>query len=122
MACSSCHGGVLFSEHSFQNNGLYEDYEDDGRFRLTLEESDRALFKVHSLRNVALTPPYMHDGSIESLEEVIEHYDSGGAAHPNKSPLVKALNLTDIEKDELIAFLHTLTDYDFISNEIYLPE
>jgi len=122
LACASCHGDILFTDHSFQNNGLYEVYEDDGRFLLTLEESDRALFRVPSLRNVGLTAPYMHDGSMASLEEVIEHYNSGGENHPNKNPLIKALGLDDSEKEDLIAFLNSLSDYKLLSNPLYMPE
>lgn len=122
LACTSCHSGFLFSDHSFQNNGLYETYLDDGRYLLTLEESDRALFKVPSLRNVALTAPYMHDGSLATLEEVIEHYNSGGENHFNKSTLINPLGLNMSEKEDLIAFLSSLTDYTFIRNPLYMTE
>lgn len=114
--CSSCHTGLNFTNYSFENNGLYEEYVDDGRFTLTGSESDRARFKVPGLRNVALTAPYMHDGSMASLEEVVAHYNSGGANHPNKSQHIKPLNLTEQELKDLIAFLHQLTDETFISN------
>lgn len=114
--CASCHSGINFTNYAFENNGLYEDYEDEGRYRLTGEESDRALFKVPGLRNVALTAPYMHDGSMWSLEEVLAHYDSGGASHPNKSERIKPLALTKEEKDALISFLEALTDSQFIEN------
>lgn len=116
LACESCHGGFNFTDYTFQNNGLYEDYEDEGRFRLTGEEEDRALFKVPGLRNIALTGPYMHDGSIPNLEEVVDHYSEGIKNHPNLSPRLQPLNLSIEEKEELIAFLHTLTDAVFINN------
>ena len=116
LACSQCHQGFNFSNYAFENNGLYDDYTDPGRFRLTELESDRALFKVPSLRNVSITAPYMHDGSIGTLEEVIEHYNSGGRAHPHKSALIKPLQLTAIEKQDLLAFLKSLTDERFLSN------
>lgn len=115
--CSSCHSGINFTNYSFQNNGLYLNYADSGRMRLTRLESDRALFKVPTLRNIALTKPYMHDGSINSLENVIEHYNSGGVAHLNKNIKVKPLGLTDREKQALVAFLNTLTDFDLINNK-----
>jgi cytochrome c peroxidase len=115
--CAACHGDFNFTDYSFQNNGLYTSYADEGRFRLTSLEKDRALFKVPSLRNIELTGPYMHDGSIKSLEEVIAHYNSGGEEHPNKSELVKPLNLNVEEKASLVAFLKTLTDLDFVSNK-----
>lgn len=116
LACSQCHGGFNFTNYAFENNGLYVDYPDPGRFRLTGDEADRALFKVPSLRNIGITPPYMHEGSLPTLEAVVEHYDSGGKIHPHKSQLVKPLNLTEQEKIDLIAFLHALTDDDFLNN------
>ena len=114
--CTSCHSGLFFTNHSFENNGLYEKYTDSGRYRFTLQEEDRATFKTPSLRNVALTAPYMHDGSMASLEDVIAHYNAGGHTHPNKSNLIKPLNLTDTEKASLVAFLNSLTDYYFIND------
>jgi cytochrome c peroxidase len=117
--CSQCHNGFNFSNYTFANNGLYEEYPDTGRFRLTGEESDRALFKVPSLRNVELTAPYMHDGSINSLEEIIEHYQSGGENHTNKSNLIQPLNLSEQEKTDLILFLKSLTDETFINNPLF---
>ena len=81
--------------------------------------ADNALFKTPSLRNVALTPPYMHDGSLASLEEVVAHYNSGGKAHPNKSPLIRPLNLTTQQQQDLVAFLESLTDYSFVTNPLF---
>lgn len=115
--CSGCHGGFNFTNYSFENNGLYSEYADEGRRRLTSLSSDEALFKVPSLRNVEITAPYMHDGSVSSLEEVIEHYNQGGSDHMNKSELIKPLGLNEKEKRELISFLRSLTDKKFIENE-----
>lgn len=117
LACTSCHGGLQFTNYSFQNNGLYEIYDDPGRARLTQISEDLALFKVPSLRNVGLTALYMHDGSISTLEEVIEHYNRGGENHPNKSEKINRLQLTPAEKQDLLSFLHSLTDENFISND-----
>jgi cytochrome c peroxidase len=114
--CSACHGDFNFTNYSFENNGLYEDYEDEGRFRLTGKETDRARFKVPSLRNVEWTAPYMHDGSLNILEEVVEHYNSGGKDHPQKSGLIRPLGLTEAEKEDLIRFLQSLSDQTFIQN------
>lgn len=114
--CSSCHSGFNFTNYSFRNNGLYTEYSDKGRMRLTSKSSDLALFKVPSLRNVEVTGPYMHDGSISSLEEVVEHYNSGGKEHPQKSELIRPLNLNEKEKSELVAFLKALTDDDFLND------
>jgi cytochrome c peroxidase len=119
--CSQCHGGFNFTHYAFENNGLYEEYADPGRFRLTGQEEDRALFKVPSLRNVGLTAPYMHDGSIPTLEAVVAHYDSGGAAHPHKSPLIKPLGLSAQERADLVAFLQSLTDEAFVNNPKFRP-
>ena len=121
LACQSCHSGFDFTDYSFQNNGLYTSYPDSGRMRLTGSEADRAMFKVPSLRNVALTAPYMHDGSMGTLEEVIDHYRSGGKENTNKSELITGFELTGSEKADLIAFLEALTDYEFISNENHQP-
>ena len=114
--CSKCHSDFNFTNYKFENNGLYEKYEDPGRYRLTLVDADSALFKVPSLRNVAVTGPYMHNGSLNSLEAVVEHYNSGGKAHPHKSQLIQPLNLTAREKANLVAFLKTLTDFEFLNN------
>lgn len=119
--CSSCHSGFNFTNYQFENNGLYTFYRDSGRMKLTKSENDRDLFKVPSLRNVALTGPYMHDGSFNSLDEVIEHYNTGGYPNKNKSSKIKALNLSLQEKSELISFLNSLTDYNFIHNPIFYP-
>lgn len=119
--CSACHGGFNFTDYSFQNNGLYEQYADSGRMRLTQLESDRALFKVPSLRNVELSKPYMHNGSIQTLEAVVEHYNSGGKNHKHKSPFIKPLMLTEQEKQDIVAFLKTLTDHTFVNNQRFKP-
>ena len=108
--CFHCHGGYNFTDHSFQNNGLYEYYADSGRARITLNDDDVGLFKVPSLRNVANTAPYMHDGSLATLEAVIEHYNSGGKYHRNKSSILYQMHLTVQEKADLVAFLKALSD------------
>jgi len=116
-SCSSCHSGFNFTNYSFENNGLYDEYADNGRERLTQDPVDRARFKVPSLRNVELTGPYMHDGSISSLAEVIEHYNTGGKAHQNKHELIRPLNLSSQDKSDLLAFLNSLSDQKFITNK-----
>lgn len=121
-SCSSCHADFNFTNYTFQNNGLYAEYPDEGRARLTQKEEDIALFKVPSLRNIELTAPYMHDGSFQTLVEVIEHYDSGGHSHFNQSALVRPLELSSQEKDDLLAFLHSLTDQNFITNKNFSNE
>jgi cytochrome c peroxidase len=113
--CSKCHSGFNFTNQRFENNGLYEQYSDEGRQRVTARIQDRAKFKVPTLRNVALTAPYMHDGSLESLEAVIAHYNSGGASNPQKSTFVRPLGLSAEEQEALVSFLNSLTDKKFIS-------
>lgn len=119
--CSNCHSGFNFTDYSFKNNGLYIAYQDSGRKRLTNLETDRAVFKVPTLRNVSLTAPYMHDGSLQTLEEVVDHYSIGGKPHKNRSELIKPLNLNEDEKLQLVAFLHSLTDKEFITRTEYTP-
>lgn len=113
--CSSCHGGFNFTNYTFENNGIAFQYSDSGRMRITKKETDRALFKVPSLRNIELTAPYMHDGSIYSLEEVINHYSEGVMEHKNNKK-VNNLNLDKSEKASLLAFLKTLTDTSLIKH------
>ena len=113
--CNNCHSGDLLTNFEILNNGLHEEYEDQGLFNLTNDEGDIGKFKVASLRNVALTYPYMYDGSLATLDDVLDHYVSGGSNHANKSDLIQPISLTDSERSDLKAFLHTLTDESFIS-------
>ncbi len=108
--CSNCHSGVLFTNFKYENNGLYEVYDNVGRSDVTLDKSDKFKFRVSSLRNVEVTAPYMLDGSLPTLEAVVEHYDSGGKNHYQKNDLIRPLGLTEEEKTDLVAFLKTLTD------------
>ncbi len=108
--CFHCHGEYNFTDNSFKNNGLYLNYVDSGRARITTLSKDVGKFKVPSLRNIAYTAPYMHDGSLSTLEEVVEHYNSGGQPHVNRSGLIKPLNLTPQEKIDLVNFLKALSD------------
>lgn len=118
--CFHCHGGALFTDHQFRNNGLAISTEDLGRYKVTKASIDRGAFSTPSLRNIAITAPYMHDGRFGSLEEVLDHYSEGVqrtetldpnlAKHPNGG-----LHLTKDEKKDLISFLKTLTDTRFTS-------
>ena len=114
-------GGALFTNHRFHNNGIPDEI-DLGLELVTGRETDRNLFITPSLRNIALTAPYMHDGRFETLEEVIEHYNSGlhrsSSLDPNlaKHPR-KGLGLTTRDKQALVAFLRTLTDPQFVKND-----
>ena len=111
--CFHCHGGALFTDHQFHNNGLTGN--DAGREKVTGSVADRKKFSTPSLRNVALTAPYMHDGRFATLEEVVEHYNSGVHRSETLDPnLAKhpesGLKLSDADKSALVAFLKTLSE------------
>jgi cytochrome c peroxidase len=110
LNCASCHTPSTFTNNALENNGLYETYKDQGRYLITGDSSDIGKFKVPSLRNVEITAPYMHDGSIKTLDDVVEHYRSGGAHHPNQSELIQGFELSELEKKQLISFLRSLSD------------
>ena len=115
LNCTTCHSGAYQSDYSFQNIGLEHQALDSGRARITRLPEDAGKFAVPSLRNVALTPPYMHDGSINTLEEVIIYLENGGGNHPNKSELIKPFHLTNTERENLIHFLESLTSKSIVS-------
>ncbi len=114
--CANCHGGFNFTDFQLHNIGLYTKYEDIGRARVTSKESDVGSFKTPSLRNIEMTGPYMHDGSMRTLEEVVDFYSTGGKSHPAKDVLMKPISLTTTEKTDLINFLKSLTDHEFINS------
>jgi cytochrome c peroxidase len=152
LECFHCHGGFLFSQasdheqntfdqKSFMNNGLYNLDEDgsyprgnEGLYDLTFDPADKGRFKPPSLRNIEVTAPYMHDGSIATLEGVIDHYARGGRLvpegttidgqdvsgdgreNPNKSAFLQGFELTPQEREDILAFLRALTDEEFLSN------
>lgn len=118
--CASCHSEPLFSSYNFENNGLPIDSSiiDLGRFTITQNENDKGKFKVPSLRNLSFTYPYMHDGRFMTLMEVINHYTSG-IEHSVmlSSQLNKSIKLSSNDKVDLISFLLTLNDKDFVFNK-----
>ncbi len=146
VECFHCHGGFNFSdsvthegkffeEITFHNNGLYNldgqgayPVPNRGIFELTGEQADMGRFKAPTLRNIALTAPYMHDGSLATLEEVVEHYAAGGRLieegdragdgreNPNKSIFVSGFLLSEQNKADLVEFLKALTDEEFIND------
>lgn len=121
LNCSSCHGNFDLRKNGYENNGLYSSYPDSGRAGITLNPVDAGRFKVPSLRNVALSGPYMFDGSLATLSDVVDHYAGGGAGHPNQNPLVGGFSLSSQEKDDLLAFLNALTDESFPENPDIQP-
>jgi cytochrome c peroxidase len=114
--CYTCHGGNMYTTHAFANNGALANYTDVGRYRVTNNEADRYMFKVPSLRNVGVTAPYMHNGSISSLREVIDRYNRGGMGHPATDASIVPLGLSDDECAALEAFLRSLTDDSFCND------
>ena len=123
--CATCHATDLFTDRSYRNNGLaVGSINDQGRYVITLNETDRLKFKVPSLRNIEKTFPYMHDGRFSTLEQVLNHYTNGVKDSPTLDPILKAngqpgILLTDTEKKQVIAFLRTLTDDTFINNRAF---
>lgn len=124
--CFHCHSLGLFNDNKFHNNGIDSVYTgvNLGRYNVTLNINDIGLFKTPTLRNIELTAPYMHDGRYQTLEEVIEHYNSGVKHSPTLDPIMTkpsklyGLGLTTTEKQDLIAFLKTLTDTSFTHNPL----
>jgi len=125
MSCFRCHGGFNFTDSTvsernpgrpieFRNTGLYNPYPapNVGIYEFTKAPADVGKFKAPTLRNIALTAPYMHDGSIPTLEGVLDHYAAGGrnGHNPNKDPLIGGFALSPQDRDDLVAFLKSLTD------------
>lgn len=116
LYCTKCHPAPNFTTYLPENNGLYLDYGLDlGRFRIFNDSNDIGKFKVPSLRNIELTFPYMHDGSMKSLESVFMHYGKGGQNHPNKNKIIQKFNLNAYQIKQLKEFLFTLTDTSYMS-------
>lgn len=134
VGCAHCHSGLNFSgpliyaghereRALFANNGLYDvdgrgsyPANDQGLFDHTHQAVDMGKFRVPTLRNIALTAPYMHDGSLASLEQVIDHYTSGGHKTSHRDSRVRPLFLSRTERTDLIEFLQSLTDREFIAD------
>ncbi len=114
--CASCHTEPLFTNGKYENNGIPLDttLNDIGRQRITEKSEDYLKFKVPTLRNIQFTNPYMHDGRFKKLTEVIKHYNSLGNNKNLPKQLQKPMNLTDNERVDLVAFLLTLTDTEFL--------
>jgi cytochrome c peroxidase len=114
--CFHCHGGFNFTDESLHNDALYVKYKDEGLARITKEPVDAGAFKTPSLRNVALSAPYFHDGSRKNLRDVLKHYNKGGEANPNADPVLKPLGLSQAEIDDVISFLSNLSDKAFLTD------
>ena len=120
--CFHCHSYPFMTNHDFHNNGLdSEPFADNGLGGFTGEPLDNGKFKTPTLRNIALSAPYMHDGRFQTLDQVIEHYNWSVKPHPNLDPRLEdfsanGMALPEVEKVALAAFLKTLTDYEFIKD------
>jgi len=122
--CTACHAGANFTDEQYHNLGvgMTADKPDLGRYEVTKDDKDRGAFKTPTLRNVAMSPPYMHDGSQQTLEEVVEWYDKGGHKNPGLSDKMKVLNLNDQEKADLVAYMVEGLSGDFpVVNQGRLP-
>ena len=110
--CTACHLGPNFTDERFHNTGIAwrnGDLFDPGRFKVTSKKEDQGAFKTPTLREIARTAPYMHDGSLATLEEVIEFYNRGGNPNPYLDPELRPLQLTAEERKSLLAFLRSLS-------------
>ena len=121
--CGGCHATDLFTDESYRNNGLDRSFpRDSGRAHITARAADVGCFRVPSLRNVARTAPYMHDGRFETLPQVLAHYDHGVQPSPTLDPRLRppggplGIPLTAPEQADLLAFLNTLTDDAFLTD------
>jgi cytochrome c peroxidase len=122
--CSGCHAEPLFTDNLFRNNGIAPSLIDDkGRYNITLSDTDRYRFKTPSLRNLQYTAPYMHDGRFLTLDAVLDHYSLQVQPTSNLDPLlqqngIRGIPLTTAERGKILAFLQTLNDREFITNQL----
>ena len=121
--CVTCHVGHNFTDENYRNLGIGMDkaQPDLGRYEISKNEEDRGAFKTPTLRDVALTAPYMHDGNLKTLREVIAYYDKGGTPNAHLSADMKPLKLTEQEKTDLVAFLESLTGERHVVDAPKLP-
>ena len=126
--CGTCHKEPLFTDNSFRNNGIsISGVNDEGRYMITQNDADKYKFKVPSLRNLAYTAPYMHDGRFFTIEAVLDHYSSQVQLTPNLDPVFQqgtqlGIPLTVVEKQQLVAFLQTLNDKVFIADRRFAEQ
>ncbi|MBP6397530.1 MAG: cytochrome C peroxidase [Saprospiraceae bacterium] len=121
--CHHCHTLDLATADAFFNNGLQatsdlNGFKDAGRGAVTGQLADNGKMRAPTLRNIMFSAPYMHDGSLKTIDEVLNHYNGHGKSSPNKDPLIRNLELTPFHKEALVAFLHTLTDTSYLQNPL----
>ncbi len=122
--CQACHTAPLFNSNRFASNGLPIDsiFMDLGRYAITQNPSDSLKFRIPTLRNIEFTQPYMHDGRFQTLREVLDHYTSIDTSSSYLDPILKkSITLSDDEKKDIIAFLKTLTDKEFLYDPRFRP-
>jgi cytochrome c peroxidase len=109
--CDQCHEGANFTLNSYHNLGVGADKPepDTGRYEVTKDSRDWGAFKTPTLREIEHTAPYMHDGSLKTLEDVVEYYNRGGTPNRNLDPAIKPLHLTEQDKRDLVAFMKALS-------------
>ena len=122
--CETCHSGILFTNQGYANNGLDTVFLDLGRALISEDDRDIGKFKIPTLRNIALTRPYMHNARFATLEQVLEHYANGVKNSPTLDERLKnngklGIPISKQEQQLIIEFLNTLTDRDFVSNELF---
>lgn len=122
--CSHCHFNPLFGDNTYKNNGIddvsgLDGFADKGRGGVSMNIYDNGKFRVPTLRNIAVTAPYMHDGRFSTLEQVLDHYSSGGHGVENEDPNIRNFPLSAQDKQDLIAFLNMLTDTSFLNNPAF---
>ena len=117
--CSVCHSGIFFTDLLPHNTGVTTHYFDKGHYDVTGKREHRGTFITPTLRNVEKTAPYMHDGALATLEDVMDHYNRGGKYFSLKDTLMRPLNLNSQELNSIISFIKTLTDTEFLSNPKY---
>jgi len=120
--CFHCHPGGVLSNEGFFNNGTFMAGGDTGREQVTGRVGDIGKFKVPGLRNIAASAPYMHDGSLPTLEAVIEQYEAGGRGDVTTDPLIRPFTLTADERADLLAFLQSFTDPTLLEDPRFAPE
>jgi cytochrome c peroxidase len=122
--CTKCHSGFNFTDEKFHNLGIgWDDNKVDlGRYMVTKNPEDIGAFKTPTLREIARSAPYTHDGRFKTLEEVVNFYNKGGVKNPHQDPLIIPLELTDEEKRDLVAFLHTLNGDGTGSQHVTAPK
>lgn len=122
--CDHCHSLPFGTSNAYFNNGLQEaatleDFKDRGRGKVTGNALENGFFRAPTLRNISYTAPYMHNGSLTTIDEVIDHYASGGKSSPNKDVLLDDITMNEDDKAALKAFLMTLNDEQFLKNEAF---